>query len=95
MATGMRQLTLSSRADRADYSQCCVKTLTTEQCCCHGWRGLLGVELEVTDKNHQLYSIVEIRAEEENKTGVKMMAFLFLPLLSEQQETILLCECRL
>lgn len=43
MGTGMRQLILSSKADRADYSHCCVKTLTTEQCSCQAWRGLLGV----------------------------------------------------
>lgn len=51
MAAGTRQLILSSRADRADYRHCSVKMLTTEQCCCQGWRGLLGVGRRVTDEN--------------------------------------------
>lgn len=66
MATGMRRLTLCSRADRADYSHCCVKTLTTGQCCCQSWRGLLGVRWGVTNKNQHLYSIILMK-EPRNK----------------------------
>lgn len=68
MGTGMRQLILNSRADRADYSESCVKTLTTEQCCCQGWRGLLGVGWGVTDKNQHLSSIMVLIMKTKKKS---------------------------